>query len=133
MVDAALLTRAKTISPADRLELIGAVWGAMSPADVPVPGEDGALLHVRLADLESNPQDQSSSSADQSSWAKRSVLTGTFGSFRPTMKKECLRHDGLATPSRSVWIRRVQLTRFALSTPRLAYCGLRGLTYEKSP
>lgn len=58
MVDAAHLTRAKTISPVDRLELIGAVWGALSPADVPVPEEGKALRDVRLADLESNPQDQ---------------------------------------------------------------------------
>jgi hypothetical protein len=69
MVDAALLSRGKTISPVERLELIGAAWGTLSAADVPDTEEDKALLDVRLADLENTPQDQSSWSADQSSWA----------------------------------------------------------------
>ncbi|MGK2942842.1 MAG: addiction module protein [Immundisolibacter sp.] len=59
MVDAALLSRVKTMSPADRLELIGAVWETLSPADAPVTEEEKTLLDVRLADLENNPQDQS--------------------------------------------------------------------------
>jgi len=59
MVDAALLSRVKMMSPADRLELLGAVWDTLSPADAPVTEEGKALLDVRLADLENNPQDQS--------------------------------------------------------------------------
>lgn len=44
MVDAALLSRVKTMNPADRLEFIGAVWDTLSPADAPVTEEDKALL-----------------------------------------------------------------------------------------
>lgn len=66
MVDAALLSRVKTMSPADRLELIGAVWETLSPADAPVTEEDKALLDARLADLENNPADQSPWSEVQS-------------------------------------------------------------------
>jgi len=69
MVDALPLTRAKTISPADRLELIGAVWGALSPAGVPATEAEKIFLDVRLADLKNNPQDRNPWPAVQSSWA----------------------------------------------------------------
>ncbi len=59
MVDAALLSRVKTLSPAERLELIGAVWETLSPADAPVTAEEKVLLDARLADLDSSPEDQS--------------------------------------------------------------------------
>ncbi len=59
MVDAALISRVKTLSPAERLELIGAVWETLSPADAPVTAEEKALLDARLADLDSSPEDQS--------------------------------------------------------------------------
>jgi len=59
MVDTALISRVKTLSPAERLELIGAVWETLSPADVPVTSEEKALLDARLADLDSSPEDQS--------------------------------------------------------------------------
>ncbi len=59
MVDAALISRVKTLSPADRLELIGAVWETLSPADAPVTEAEKSLLDARLADLENNPEDQS--------------------------------------------------------------------------
>lgn len=59
MVDAALLSRVKTMSPADRLELIRAVWETLTPADAPVTDEEKALLDTRLSDLENNPEDQS--------------------------------------------------------------------------
>lgn len=59
MVDAALISRVKTLSPAERLELIGAVWETLSAADVPVTAEEKALLDARLADLDSSPEDQS--------------------------------------------------------------------------
>jgi putative addiction module component (TIGR02574 family) len=59
MVDGALLSRVKTLSPADRLELIGAVWGTFSPDEVPVTPGDKALLDARLTDLSNNPDNQS--------------------------------------------------------------------------
>ena len=59
MVDTALISRVKTLSPAERLELIGAVWETLSPADAPVTAEEKALLDARLADLDSSPEDQS--------------------------------------------------------------------------
>ena len=58
MVDAALISRVKTLSPAERLELIGAVWETLSPADAPVTAEEKALLDARLADLDNSPEDQ---------------------------------------------------------------------------
>ncbi|MGK2914428.1 MAG: addiction module protein [Porticoccaceae bacterium] len=58
MVDAALISQVKTLSPAERLELIGAVWETLSPADMPVTEEERVLLDTRLADLENNPDDQ---------------------------------------------------------------------------
>ena len=77
MVDAALLSRAKTMSPADRLERIGAAWGALSPADVPATEEDKYLFDVRLADLENDPQGQS-----------------LFPEIRARLKKNCLGLQG---------------------------------------
>lgn len=63
MIDATLISRVNTLSPAERLELIGALWESLPPADVPVTEEEKALLDARLADLEKNP-------ADQSPWAE---------------------------------------------------------------
>ncbi|MGH8453132.1 MAG: addiction module protein [Nevskiales bacterium] len=59
MVDAALISRVRTLSAADRLELIGAVWETLSPADAPITEAEKSLLDARLADVESNPEDQS--------------------------------------------------------------------------
>jgi putative addiction module component (TIGR02574 family) len=59
MIDAALISRVKTLSPAERLELIGAVWETLSPADAPVTAEEKILLDARLADLDNGPEDQS--------------------------------------------------------------------------
>ena len=59
MVDASLISRVITLSPAERLELISAVWETLSPADAPVTEEEKALLDARLADLDNSPQDQS--------------------------------------------------------------------------
>ena len=58
MVDAALISRVKTLSATDRLELIGAVWETFSPADAPATRAEESLLDARLADLEENPGDQ---------------------------------------------------------------------------
>lgn len=59
MIDAALISKVKTLSAVDRLELIGAVWSTLGPADVAVTDAEKFLLDARLADLEKNPQDQS--------------------------------------------------------------------------
>ncbi len=59
MVDAVLISRVKTLSVAERLELIGAVWETLSGADVPVSEEEKALLDARLADAAENPEDES--------------------------------------------------------------------------
>jgi len=59
MVDAALISRVRRLTAADRLELIGVVWNTLSPEDVPVTEVEKSLLDRRLADLENNPQDQS--------------------------------------------------------------------------
>jgi putative addiction module component (TIGR02574 family) len=59
MIDETLLAKVASLSPADRLELIGAVWDTLSPDDLPVTEAERALLDARLADMESNPDDQS--------------------------------------------------------------------------
>lgn len=57
MVSTALISQVKTLSVADRLELIGAVWETLLPSEVPVTADEVALLDARLADLETNPDD----------------------------------------------------------------------------
>lgn len=59
MVDAVLISRVKTLSVAERLELISAVWETLSGTDVPVSEEEKALLDARLADAAENPEDES--------------------------------------------------------------------------
>lgn len=59
MIDTSLISQVKTLSPADRLELIGAVWETLPSTDVPVTEAEKKLLDARLADLEKNPEDQS--------------------------------------------------------------------------
>ena len=59
MIDESLLGRVSSLSPADRLELIGRVWDTLSPENLPVTDTERALLDARLADMESNPDDQS--------------------------------------------------------------------------
>lgn len=59
VVDAVLISRVKTLSVAERLELIGAVWETLSGTDVPVSDEEKALLDARLADAAENPEDES--------------------------------------------------------------------------
>ena len=55
-----LLAEALKLSPSDRLELIEALWDTLSEDDLPVTPEERALLDERLADLERNPDAQSS-------------------------------------------------------------------------
>ena len=59
VVDAALISKVKTLSVAERLELIGAVWESFSGNDVPVSEEEKALLDARLTDIETSPEDES--------------------------------------------------------------------------
>jgi len=59
MIDESLLAKVASLSPADRLELVGAVWDTLSPDDLPLTDAERALLDARLADVESNPEDQS--------------------------------------------------------------------------
>ena len=55
-----LLAEALKLSPNDRLELIEALWDTLAEDDIPVTPEERALLDERLADLERNPDAQSS-------------------------------------------------------------------------
>ena len=59
MIDESLMEKIASLKPADRLELIGAVWDSLSPNDLPVTQAERALLDARLADMEANPDDQS--------------------------------------------------------------------------
>jgi putative addiction module component (TIGR02574 family) len=59
MIDESLLAKVTSLSPADRLELIGVVWDSLSPDDLPMTDAERALLDARLADMERNPDDQS--------------------------------------------------------------------------
>ena len=59
MIDESLLAKVSSLSPADRLELIGKVWDTLSPADIPVTDAERALLDARIADMDENPDDQS--------------------------------------------------------------------------
>ena len=59
MIDQSLIAKVVSLSPAERLELIGAVWDSLSPDDLPVTDAERALLDSRIADMERNPEDQS--------------------------------------------------------------------------
>jgi putative addiction module component (TIGR02574 family) len=59
MIDESLLAKVSSLSPADRLELIGVVWNTLSSDDLPVTDAERALLDARLADMEAHPDDQS--------------------------------------------------------------------------
>jgi putative addiction module component (TIGR02574 family) len=59
-MNADLLAAALKLSPSDRLELIEALWDTLSDEDLPVTPEERAVLDERLADLERNPDAQSS-------------------------------------------------------------------------
>jgi putative addiction module component (TIGR02574 family) len=59
-MNADLMAEALKLSPSDRLELIEALWNTLSEEDIPVTPEERALLDERLADLERNPDAQSS-------------------------------------------------------------------------
>lgn len=53
MIDESLMEKIVSLKPADRLELIGAVWDSLSPNDLHVTQAERDLLDARLADMES--------------------------------------------------------------------------------
>ncbi|MFZ2965218.1 MAG: addiction module protein [Rhodoglobus sp.] len=55
MVDQALLTQARQLNSADRLELIGELWQSLNPDELPVTDAEQAMLDERLADMSTNP------------------------------------------------------------------------------
>lgn len=59
MIDQSLRAKVASLSPADRLELIGAVWDTLPHDDLPVTDAERALLDARLDDMQRNPNDQS--------------------------------------------------------------------------
>jgi putative addiction module component (TIGR02574 family) len=60
MINEPLMEQIVRLKPTERLELISAVWESLSPHDLPMTEAERALLDARLADMESNPNDQSS-------------------------------------------------------------------------
>ena len=59
MLEESLLAKVTSLSAADRLELVGEVWDTLSDDDFAVTNAERALVDARLADIESNPDDQS--------------------------------------------------------------------------
>ena len=59
MIDKSLLAKVTSLSPADRLELIGKVWDTLASEDFSVTDAERKLLDARLADMEAHPDDQS--------------------------------------------------------------------------
>lgn len=57
MVNPGLLKEATHLAPADRLELIGALWDSLSPDDLPVTDAERAMIDDRLVDLADHPAD----------------------------------------------------------------------------
>jgi hypothetical protein len=52
MIEESLLARVSSLSPAQRLELVGKVWDTLSPEDLLVTNVKRALLDTRLGDME---------------------------------------------------------------------------------
>ena len=71
MIEAAFLSKVKTLSVGDRLELISALWETFAASEVPVSDEERALLHARVADMEKSPGDESPWSEVQARLQKR--------------------------------------------------------------
>lgn len=59
MLDAALLSRVKSLDAADRLELLHWVWESFAPNNVSVTEDEKQLLDARLADAAQHPENQS--------------------------------------------------------------------------
>ena len=59
MINDVLISQVRSLSIAERIELIRVVWETLSLSEVPVSTEEKVLLDARLADMEQNPDDQS--------------------------------------------------------------------------
>ena len=59
MINDVLISQVRSLSIAERIELIGVVWETLSLSEVPVSTEEKVLLDARLADMKQNPDDQS--------------------------------------------------------------------------
>jgi putative addiction module component (TIGR02574 family) len=59
MIEEALLSKVKSLSPAERIELIGVVWESLDVTDVPVTDAEKAILDTRIEDEVENPHDVS--------------------------------------------------------------------------
>jgi|tagenome__1003787_1003787.scaffolds.fasta_scaffold19960471_2 putative addiction module component (TIGR02574 family) len=60
MINEPLMEQIARLAPTERLELISVVWDSLSQRDLPLTAVERALLDARLADMELNPNDQSS-------------------------------------------------------------------------
>ena len=59
MIDRTLLAKVTSLSPAERLELIGTLWDSLPHADLAVTEAERTLLDARLKDMEENPGNES--------------------------------------------------------------------------
>ena len=59
MIDQSLIAKVVSLTPAERIELIGTVWDSLSPEDIPLTDSEKALLDARIADTERNRDDES--------------------------------------------------------------------------
>lgn len=59
MIEEFLLSKIKSLSPAERLELIGVVWQSLDLEDVPVTDAEKMVLDARIGDEATNPGDVS--------------------------------------------------------------------------
>lgn len=60
MINEALISQVKNLSVLDRIALIDQVWQSLGDEEIPVTNKQKALLDDRLADLDANPDQQSS-------------------------------------------------------------------------
>jgi putative addiction module component (TIGR02574 family) len=59
MINDVLISQIRTLSVAERIELIGVVWETLLPNEVPVSAGEKNLLDARLTDMEHNPENKS--------------------------------------------------------------------------
>ncbi|MDZ7753803.1 MAG: addiction module protein [Gammaproteobacteria bacterium] len=52
MIDAALISKVKSLSPKGRLQLIGAIWESLDQSEISVSAAERELLDARLKGLE---------------------------------------------------------------------------------
>ncbi len=54
-----LLEEVRRLPASERARLIDTLWDTLAPEDLPVTPEERELLDARMADMETNPHDQS--------------------------------------------------------------------------